>query len=168
MPALASNCKLQRQIFWSTINAPRFDCEFFPAAKTCTGGQKTKTIRVPTISQPGHGEQTLTAERLTAQFSQQSKDIEQLNASGNVRFNELDNNAVAAEMIYTRADETIRLRGGDPTGWNSSYRSKAREIDWDTRKQHSYLRGKVSTTYLQSQDGGMPPLFGQSVRSLFS
>ncbi len=154
----------------TTINAPRFDCEFFPtgnSAKTCTGGQKTKTIRVPTISQPGHGEQTLTAERLTAQFSQQSKDIEQLNASGNVRFNELDNNAIAAEMIYTQVDETIRLRGGDPTGWNSSYRSKAREIDWDTRKQHSYLRGKVSTTYYSLRQLGNAAPFGQSEKPVF-
>jgi LPS export ABC transporter protein LptC len=135
--------------FRTTINAPRFDCDFFSGnnAKTCAATAKTKTTRVPTVSDPGHGTQTLVADQLTADFGQASKDIERLRASGHARFTELDHNAVASEITYTSADEIVRLRGGEPTGWDSKYRAKALEIDWDTRAQHSYLRGRVSTTY---------------------
>lgn len=156
--------------FRTTVTAPRFDCEFFQTgnnAKTCTGGRKTKTVRVPMVSAPGHGTQTLQSEHLTAHFNQQSKDIEQLKASGNARFTELDRSAVAAEMTFTQADETIRFRGGEPTAWDSRYRAKALEIDWDTRSQHTYLRGKVSTTYysLKRMDNAAP--FGQSDKPVF-
>ena len=159
-----------RKNYKTTINSPRFDCEFFPtgnSVKTCTGGRKTKTVRVPTIAEPGHGTQTLTSEQLTADFSLLSKDIEQLKASGNARFNELDHNAVAAEIAYTQADETVRLRGGEPTGWTSKYRAKAREIDWDTRSQHTYLRGKVSTTYYNLKQMGNAAPFSQSDKPVF-
>ncbi len=154
----------------TTINAPRFDCEFYPTgnnAKSCTGGRKTKTVRVPTISEPKHGTQTLTADRLTANFSESSKDVEELRASGNTRFNELDHNAIAAEMTFTQSDETIRFRGGEPTGWNSKYRAKAREIDWHTRSQHSYLRGKVSTTYYNLRQMNNAAPFGESDKPVF-
>ncbi len=159
-----------RKNYKTTINAPRFDCEFYPTgnnAKTCTGGRKTKTVRVPTIPEPGHGTQTLFADQLTAQFSQQSSDVEKLTAAGNSKFTELERNAVAAEMTFLQADETVRLRGGDPTVWDSKYRAKAREIDWDTRNQHSYLRGKVSTTYynLKQLDNAAP--FGNSDKPVF-
>ena len=156
--------------FKTTINAPRFDCEFFPTgnnAKTCTGGRKTKTMRVPTISEEGHGTQTLIADQLTAQFSDRSKDIEQLDASGNTKFTELDNNAIAGEMTFTQSDETVRLRGGEPTGWNSKYRAKAREIDWDTRGQRSLFRGKVSTTYYSLKQMGNAAPFSQSDKPVF-
>ncbi len=154
----------------TTINAPRFDCEFFATgnnAKICIGGTKTKTVRIPTIAEQGHGTQTLTADQLTANFSQQSKDIEQLKASGNARFIELDHNAIAAEMTYTQADETVRMRGGEPTGWDSKYRAKAREVDWDTRSQHSYLRGKVSTTYYSLKQLNNSAPFSQSDKPVF-
>src|SRR5262249_1270339 len=134
----------------TTISAPRFDCEFYPTgnnAKTCTAGRKTKTVRVPTVTEEGRGTQTLLADELTAQFGERSKDVERFNASGSSRFNELDRNAIAAEMTFTKSDEIVRFRGGEPTAWDSKYRAKAREIDWDTRGQHEFLRGKVSTTY---------------------
>ncbi len=46
-------------------------------------------------------------------------------------------------------------------------RAKANEIDWDTRNEKSFLRGKVSTTYLsQKQTGGATP-FGESNSPVF-
>ena len=154
----------------TTVNAPRFDCEFYPTgnnAKTCTGRRKTKTVRVPTILTPGHGDQTLLADQLTANFNGRSKDVEQLSAAGNARFTELDRNAVAAEITFTQSDEIVRLRGGEPTAWNSKYRAKAREIDWDTRNRHSSLRGKVSTTFynLKQMDNSAP--FSRSEKPVF-
>ena len=134
----------------TTVNAPRFDCDFYPTgnnAKTCVGGRKTKTVRVPTVAKAGRGTQTLLADQLTANFSAQSKDVEQFEASGNTKFTELDRNAIAGQMSFSKSDETLRMRGGEPTVWDLRARAKAREIDWDTKNRKSYLRGGVSTTY---------------------
>jgi len=155
--------------FITTTNAPRFECDFFAGnnAKTCTATRKTKTVRVPTVAEQGHGPQTLLADQLTADFGEQLKDIDQLKASGRAKFTELDHNAVAAEITYTRSDETVRFRGGEPTGWDSKYRAKAPEIDWDTRAQHSYLRGGVSTTYYNLKQIDKAAPFGDSDKPVF-
>jgi lipopolysaccharide export system protein LptA len=50
---------------------------------------------------------------------------------------------------------------------DSRARAKAVEIDWDTRNEKSFLRGKVSTTYIsQKQTGGAAP-FGESNSPVF-
>lgn len=134
----------------TTINASRFDCDFYPAGNSpreCTGNQKTKTVRVPTQPTEKRGIQTVTSDQIAAGFDQQSRDISTLQATGNAKFNELDRTAIANQLSYTSADETVRLRGGEPTAWDSKARGRAREIDWDTRSQKSFMRGEVSTTY---------------------
>lgn len=134
----------------TTVNAPRFDCEFFATGnnvRSCVGGKKARVARVPTVQAEGRGTQYLTADQLTAQFNERSNDAEKLDAIGNAKFTELDRNAIAREMSFTQSDQTVRLRGGEPTVWDASARAKAREIDWDTRNSKSYLRGGVSTTY---------------------
>lgn len=154
----------------TTINAPRFDCEFFPTgnnAKTCVAASKTKTVRVPTVAKDGRGNQTLLADKLSAFFHQQSKDVERFEAVGNTKFTELDRNAIASQMTFTAADEVVRLRGGEPTVWDLQGRAKAPEIDWDTKNRKSFLRGGVSTTYYsQKQTGGATP-FGSMDKPVF-
>ena len=154
----------------TTINAPRFDCDFYPTgnnAKSCVAGKKAKATRVPTIVAEGRGTQFLTADDLTAHFGPRSNDIESLDAAGNAKFTELDRNALAKQMTYTRGDETIRLRGGEPTVWDSRARAKAREIDLDTASNKSFMRGAVSTTYYsQKQMKGSSP-FGASDKPVF-
>src|SRR5262249_10218262 len=128
----------------------RFDCDFYPTGnnvKACVAGKKTKTIRVPTVASEKHGTQTILADQLNTTYSAQTRDVETMEGSGNVKFTELDRNAIASQMSYAAADEVIHLRGGEPTVWDSKARGRAREIDWDTRNQKSYLRGGVSTTY---------------------
>lgn len=158
------------QNYKTTVTAPRFDCEFFPIgnnAKLCTGQTKTKTVRVPTVPAETRGTQTLTANKLNAFFSEQSKDVERLDADGNAKFAELDRNGISDQMSFTSADSTVRLRGGEPTVWDSRARAKAVEIDWDTKNQKSYLRGGVSTTYYsQRQTGGATP-FGASDKPVY-
>ena len=148
----------------TTVDAPRFDCEFFPEgnnAKTCIAATKTQTVRVPTVVADGRGTQALTADKLTANFNAQTRDVESLDADGSAKFVELDRNAVSDQISFTQSDQVVRLRGGEPTVWDSRARAKAREIDWDTRNQRSALRGGVSTTYYsQKQTGGATP-FGQ-------
>jgi lipopolysaccharide export system protein LptA len=150
----------------TSINAPRFDCEFYPTGnspKTCSGATGAKAVRTPTIAVEGRGTQTLTADRLNAVFSADSKNIDQLTATGNARFNELDRAATAETISFTNSDQTVRLRGSEPTVWDSRARAKAREIDWDTKNQRSSLRGGVSTTYYnQKQTGGATPFRDES------
>lgn len=154
----------------TTVNAPRFDCEFFPTgnnAKLCVGQAKTKTVRVPTVAADDRGVQTLTSEKLTATFDQASQDVEQLDAIGSAKFVELDRNGTAAQMTFVAKEKLVKLRGGEPMVWDSKARAKAVEIDWDTGKKRSYLRGAVSTTYYnQKQTGGATP-FGESNKPVF-
>lgn len=145
----------------TTINAPRFDCEFYPTgnnARSCVGATKTKTVRVPTVQAANRGTQTMTADKLLATFSQQTKDVESMEAVGNAKFSELDRHAAASQMTFTSGDETVRLRGREPTVWDLKARAKAKEIDWDTKNEKSHLRGGVSTTYYsQKQTDGATP-----------
>lgn len=153
------------QNYKTTITAPRFDCDFFPGnnAKICVAQKKAKTVQEPMVPGAQRGARTLTAEKLTANFNQNSQDIERFDASGSAKFSELDRNGLANQLTFTQADETVRLRGGDPTVWDSQARAKASEIDWDTRNEKSFLRGKVSTTYYsQKQTDGATPFGNQS------
>ncbi len=154
----------------TTVNAPRFDCEFFPVgnnAKNCVAEIKTKTVRVPTVAAADRGNQIITAERLNTSFSEKSKDVERLEANGNTKFVELDRNAIADQMTFTTDNGIVTLRGGEPTVWDSGARAKAREIDWDTKNQKSFLRGNVSTTYYSQRQTGDATPFGKSDKPVF-
>ncbi len=154
----------------TTINAPRFDCDFFEAGnnpRNCAAlGGRAKTVRVPTIAAENRGTQTLTADRLTASFNQLSKDVQHFDAIGSAKFSELDRSGTANQIVFTANDATVRLRG-EPLVNDSRARATADEIDWDTKNEKSFLRGKVSTTYIsQKQTGGATP-FGQSNSPVF-
>ncbi|MBA2619600.1 MAG: LPS export ABC transporter periplasmic protein LptC [Acidobacteria bacterium] len=152
------------------INAERFDCDFYESgnnAKNCSANGKAKTVRVPTVSDQSRGTQMISADRLNADFSRQTQDVERFDAFGNAKFSERDRNAIANQVTFTAADETVRLRGGEPTVWDAQARARAGEIDWNTRAEKSALRGKVSTTYYsQKQTGGATP-FGNSGAPVF-
>lgn len=153
----------------TTIDAPRFNCEFYAGnnVRTCVGGRKTKTVRVPTVPADRRGTQTLFADQVTATFAEASRDVERLDAAGNAKFTELDRTTVASEMTYTSSDATVRLRGGEPTTWDSTSRARAREIDWDTKNAKSYMRGGVSTTYYNRKQMGDAAPFASSDKPVF-
>ena len=154
----------------TTVEAPRFDCDFYQGtndAKSCTGSTKAKVTRVPTLADDSHGTQNITADKLIAAFSPKTKDVEQMDAIGSAKFSELDRNAISSQFSFTSVDRTVRLRGSEPTVWDSKARAKAKEIDWDTKNQRSYLRGGVSTTYYsQNQTGGATP-FSDTKKPVF-
>jgi LPS export ABC transporter protein LptC len=159
------------QNYRSTIYAPRFDCEFYPSgnnARSCVGATKTKTVREPTVAADNRGTQTLLADKLTANFNEGTKDVDKLEAAGQAKFTELDRNAVADNLTFTQSDQTVRMRGGEPTYWDNSARAKAPEIDWNTRDQRSYLRGGVSTTYYSRKKTGDATPFGSSDKPVFT
>lgn len=141
----------------TTVNSPRFDCDFFPTGnrlKECLASRGTKTVRSPTLPREGRGEQTVTAERLTTAFGETSGSIERIDAVGKAKFAELDRSVLANTFSFASSDEVIRLRGGEPTGWDSKARIKAKEIDWDTKNHKSFHRGGVSTTYYKASGLG--------------
>lgn len=102
-------------------------------------------------------DRTLTAQKMVGQFGT-GQALQSVEARGDAKFNELDRNGQSQTMVYTAADETVRLRGGEPVVWDSRARLKAPEIDSDSRNKTSYARGRATTTYYsQEQTNGAAP-----------
>lgn len=144
-----------------TLLAPRFDCEFYESGnltKLCIATGGAKAVVDPVQPRPDRGTRTLTAQKMTAAFLKDTQDIERVDGQGDGKFNEMDRNGLATNVSFTPADETVRLRGGDPTVWDSRGRTKATELDSDLANHVSYGRGRVSTTYYsQEQTNGATP-----------
>jgi lipopolysaccharide export system protein LptA len=144
-----------------TLTASRFDCEFWESgniAKICTASENAKVVFTPFQPTDKHGTKTMTAQRITTFFVRETQDVERAEANGNAKFSELDRNGTANNIAYTAADDTVRLRGGDPTLWDSRARTKAVEIDSNNATHVSVCRGKVATTYYsQEQTNGATP-----------
>jgi lipopolysaccharide export system protein LptA len=143
------------------LNAPQFDCDFFEAgnlARTCKASGGAKAVMDPLQPDPKRGTRTFTSQNMTAVFVRDTQDIERVDAQGDGKFNENDRNGVAANVSYSAADEVVRLRGGDPTVWDSRGRTRAVELDSDLANDVSYARGKTATTYYsQEQTNGATP-----------
>ena len=143
------------------LNAPQFDCDFFEAgnlARTCKATGGSKAVLDPMQPSQDRGTRTLTSQNMTAVFLKDTQDVERVDAQGDGKFNENDRNGVAANVSYVAADETVRLRGGDPTVWDSRGRTKAIELDADLKNDVSYARGRTTTTYYsQEQTNGATP-----------
>ncbi len=143
------------------LNAPQFDCDFFEAgnlARTCKASGGAKAVLDPMQPSQGRGTRTLTSQDMTTIFLKETQDIERFDAEGDGKFNENDRNGVATNVSYVAADEMVRLRGGDPTVWDSRGRTKATELDSDLRNNVSYARGRTTTTYYsQEQTNGATP-----------
>src|SRR5438067_1999203 len=104
------------------------------------------------------GTRTLTSQKMAALFVRETQDVDRVDATGDAKFNEMDRNGIANSVSYTAADETVRLRGGEPTVWDSRARTKAMEIDSNNATDISYCRSKVQTTYYsQEQTNGAAP-----------
>jgi lipopolysaccharide export system protein LptA len=144
-----------------TLVAPRFDCDFYESGnltKQCIASGGVKAVVDPVQPVADRGTRTLTSQKMTASFLKDTQDVERVDAQGDGKFNERDRNGIAANVSFTTADETVRLRGGEPTVWDSRGRTKAVEIDSDLTNEVSYGRGRVSTTYYsQEQTNGATP-----------
>ena len=143
------------------LNAQQFDCDFFEAgnlARTCKASGGSKATLDPMQPAQNRGTRTLTSQTMTTVFLKDTQDIERVDAQGDGKFNENDRNGVAQNVSYVAADETVRLRGGDPTVWDSRGRTKAVELDADLKNDVSYARGRTTTTYYsQEQTNGATP-----------
>lgn len=142
----------------TVVNAPNFDCDFYEGnnAKNCSAKGSSRVSRTPTSG--GKSKQTLTANALNAVFDKNNQDVERFEASGKAKFVEGDRNGIADRIVYSANDQVVRLRGGEPTVWDSQARAKANEIDWNVGDDKSQLRGNASTTYYsQKQTSGAAP-----------
>jgi lipopolysaccharide export system protein LptA len=144
-----------------TLTAPRIDCDFFETgnlARTFTATGGAKVVVQPVQKVEDRGTRVLTAQKITAVFVKNTQDIERTDAQGDAKFNEDDRNGVAANISYTGGDNTVRLRGGEPTVWDSRARTKAVELDSDLTNHVSYSRGKTATTYYSKEqtNGAVP------------
>jgi LPS export ABC transporter protein LptC len=144
-----------------TLTAPRIDCDFFESgnlARTFTASGGAKTVIEPVQSVTDRGTRLLTSQKMTAVFVKETQALERMDALGDAKFNENDRNGVASTISYTESDKTVRLRGGEPTVWDSRARTKATELDSDLTNNVSYSRGKTATTYYsQEQTNGAAP-----------
>ncbi len=144
-----------------TVTAPHFNCEFYEKdnlAKICNATDGSKAVIDPVQPNPQRGTRTLTSQTMTAVFIPATQDIERFDAQGDAKFNENDRNGIASTVSYTAADQTVRLRGGEPTIWDSRGRTKGVELDSDLANHISYSRGRTSSTYYsQEQTNGAIP-----------
>jgi LPS export ABC transporter protein LptC len=144
-----------------TLTAPRFDCDFFETgniARSCTATGGAKAVLEPFQPTNQRGTRTMTAQKMATAFVRETQDVEKIDATGDAKFNELDRNGLANSFSYAASDATVRLRGGDPTVWDSRARTKALEIDSNNSTHISICRGKVQTTYYsQEQTNGAAP-----------
>ncbi len=144
-----------------TLTAPRIDCDFFESGNmlrtaVATGG--AKAVIEPVQKVEDRGTRTLTSQKMTGVFVPSTQDIQRMDAQGDAKFNENDRSGVATNISYTAADNTVRLRGGEPTVWDSRARTKGIELDSDLSNKVSYSRGKTATTYYsQEQTNGATP-----------
>jgi lipopolysaccharide export system protein LptA len=144
-----------------TLTAPHFDCSFFETGnlmRTCLANSGAKAVIDPSQPNPKKGTRTLTSQAMTALFVRDTQDIERVDAQGDAKFNENDRNGIATNASYVAAEQMIKLRGGEPTVWDSRGRTKAIEVDSDLANQVSYSRGRTATTYYsQEQTNGATP-----------
>src|ERR1044071_46604 len=154
---IVSSAKAERK----KLNAPQFDCDFFEAgnlARSCKASGGAKAALDPMQPAQNRGTRTLTSQNMTAVFLKDTQDVERVDAQGDGKFNENDRNGLAANVSYVAAEQMVRLRGGDPTVWDSRGRTKAIELDSDLANDVSYARGKTATTYYsQEQTNGATP-----------
>src|SRR5205807_4602996 len=127
-----------------TLTAPRVDCDFFETdnvARYCNASGGAKVTLDPFQPSDKRGKRTMTSQKMMAFFVRETQDIEKIEADGDGKFNELDRNGTANNISFIAADETVRLRGCDPTIWDSRARTKAVEIDSNNATHVSVCRG---------------------------
>lgn len=141
----------------TTITSEQLNCDFYEnnSLKFCIAYRNAKAVQEPFS---GGRERVLTAERFSVEFDKLTQQSLKYEAFGKARYSEGDRYGIANQIVFTESDGMIRLRGGEPTIWDSKARARAGEIDWDTRQNRSFLRLKVSTTYYNQRqsDGTLP------------
>jgi lipopolysaccharide export system protein LptA len=132
-----------------TIHAPQMTADFFATDNRVKTFNATGNVKVEieaTVANT-HPPRVTTSRLLSAEFIQDSQDVDTLVQQGDFKYNEGDRNALAESATYKGQTEYLMLRGKRPMVWDAKARTQADEIDYDHVKEESHARGDVRTTY---------------------
>jgi lipopolysaccharide export system protein LptA len=132
-----------------TIRAPQMNAVFYEQDNriktyTATGGVR---VDIEATVANGHPPRITTSKSLTADFINESQDIDHVAQEGDFKYNEGDRNALAERALYDGQKEILNLRGKRPQAWDAKARTQADEIDYDRQRDETHARGDVRTTY---------------------
>ena len=145
-----------------TLRANKFNVDYFETGnkiKTFVADGEALADFEPLVKDKDgkRTKRTLTGQKLTANVQQQSQEISDLTAEGEVKYTDGDRNATAARGVYDAAAQTIAMRG-KPLLWDTTARTNADEIDTNLDTGESLARGRVRTTYYSRETtGGAAP-----------
>ena len=132
----------------TTIDAPRFDCDFYPTGNNAKNLRRRQKKPKPFAFQPFRPQ---SAERRhcspissTPSLTPKRKTSIKWTPSVPRNLPSLIKTRSRDNLSILRADEMMRLRGGEPTVWDGQGRTKAREIDLDKKTNKSYLPAAAS------------------------
>lgn len=116
----------------------------------------------PEKDQPASAaKRTLNSKKMTANVQQQTQEIADLTAEGDVKYTDGDRNATAGRGVYDAGARTVALRS-KPLLWDTNARTNADEIDANLETGESLARGHVRTTYYSRETTGGAAPFKQS------
>ena len=139
-----------------TIHAPQMSAQFFEDENRihrfeAGGGVKTE---IEAMVAGAHQPRITTSKRLTADFAEDSQDIDQIIQEGDFKYVEGDRHGVAERAVYDGRDDIVHFRGKRPMGWDNKGRTQADELDYDRGNDEMHARGDVRTTYYSPETTG--------------
>jgi lipopolysaccharide export system protein LptA len=135
------------------LHAAKFDAEFYEtgnAIKTFLADGKAVAHIEPLQNDSKRTKKSLSGNRMTGSFDQQTQDVSELYAEGAVRFVDGERNGTSARATYRASTRLVEMRG-KPLLWDSTARANADEIDANVDTDESFLRGRVRTIYLDRE-----------------
>ncbi|MFY9558242.1 MAG: LPS export ABC transporter periplasmic protein LptC [Blastocatellia bacterium] len=148
--------RAERSADKKTIRAPRMNGSFYAEGNRIKSFSAADGVRVEIESTvaDAHPLRVTTSKTATAEFIQDSQDIDSLSQEGGFKYNEGDRNAVAERAVYDGPNEVLNLRGKRPMVWDAKSRTQADEIDYDRGRDETHARGDVRTTYYSRETTG--------------
>ncbi|MEW6126088.1 MAG: LPS export ABC transporter periplasmic protein LptC [Acidobacteriota bacterium] len=139
-----------------TIRAPQMTAEFFESNNRLKNFKATNGVKVEIEAtvENAHPLRTTTSRTLTADFIEETQDVQTLVQQGDFKYNEGDRNGTAETATYNGQIEMLYLRGKRPMVWDAEARTQANEIDYDRSKDETHARGDVRTTYYSRETAG--------------
>jgi lipopolysaccharide export system protein LptA len=135
------------------LHAAKFNAEFYEtgnAIKTFLADGKAVAHIEPLQNESKRTKKSLSGNRMTGSFDQQTQDLSELYAEGAVKFIDGERNGTSSRATYRASTRLVEMRG-KPLLWDSSARANADEIDANVETDESFLRGRVRTIYFDRE-----------------
>jgi lipopolysaccharide export system protein LptA len=132
-----------------TVYAPQMTAEFYETENRLKNFKAVNGVKVEILAtvEKAHPPRVTTSKLATAEFLEETQDVERLTQQGDFKYNEGDRNAEAETATYHGQSELLELRGKRPMAWDAKARTQANEIDYDRARDETHARGDVRTTY---------------------